>query len=164
MPHSCLIPVSNPNGYGSPSAIVPELATSEITFQPSTSISAGQLVCITQDYEPTANGTPRVGPALAVGRMDLPSDLVEGGTKGKALTLLHAWKDRLWEIGGEERPPRPRLLQDSPNDEDDTDEEWTDERAHAAAEAQHQTPGNGDTPRELSREGTHFRRVNYGRY
>ena len=27
--------------------------------------------------------------------MAIPSDLVEGGTKGKALSLLHAWKDLL---------------------------------------------------------------------
>ena len=89
-----------------------------VRFQPSASIHAGQLVCITHDYESTSKGTPRVGPALVVGRMALPSDLVKRGAKGKALMLLHAWKDELWKMGGEKRPPRPRLLQVSPNVEE----------------------------------------------
>jgi hypothetical protein len=131
------------------------LTTLEITFQPSTSLSVGQLVCITQAYEPTTNGTPRIGPALAVGLMTLPSDLVEGGTKGKALTLLHAWKDQLWEMGGAEKPPRPRLLRGSLNGED-TDEEWTDEEVEAAAATQPKTFTSGDTSKGLSREGVHF--------
>jgi hypothetical protein len=86
--------------------------------------------------------------------MTLPSDLVEGGTKGKALTLLHAWKDQLWEMGGAEKPPRPRLLQGSLNGED-TDEEWTDEEVEAAAATQSKTLKSGDTPKGLSREGVH---------
>ena len=100
------------------------------------------------------NGTPRVGSALAVGRMALPSDLVEGGTKGKALTLLHAWKDQLWQMGGGERPPRPRLPQDGPN-EDDTEGEWTSEESEAAAETQSKVVENGDPPKELSQEGAY---------
>jgi len=133
-----------------------ESATSEITFQPSASVSVGQLVCVTRDCDPTANGTPRVGPALAVGRMTLSSELVEGGTKGKAMDLLHAWKDRLWEIGGEEGPPRPRVLRDSLNGEGD-DEERTDEEVKAAAVMQPETLKNWDTLKELSREGAWFR-------
>ena len=125
----------------------------EIAFQAATSLSVGQLVCIIQDYGPTANGTPRVGPALAVGRMALPSDLVEGGTKGKALTLLHAWKDQLWEMGGGERPPRPRLLHGSLNKEEDTDEERIDGEVEAVAETQPTAFGNEDTPKELTGEG-----------
>ena len=89
--------------------------------------------------------------------MAIPSDLVEGGTKGKALTLLHAWKDQLWEMGGEQRPPRPRLLQGNPNEEDDTDEEWNDEESEAGAETQSEIVENGDAPKELSREGRYSR-------
>ena len=141
--------------------------TSDITFQPSASLSVGQLVCIIQDYEPTASGTPRIGPALAVGRMTLPSRVVEGGTKGKALTLLHAWKDKLWEIGGGERPPRPRLLRGSPDGENDitvrfihSNQESTAGGTGGTAETQPKTFENGDALRELSREGPHSQTMN----
>ena len=94
----------------------------EIRFPPSISLSAGQIVCIAHDYESTPKGTPRVGPPLAVGYMTLPSVSVKRGTKGKVLMLLHAWKDELWKMGGEGTPPRPRLLQGSPNREEGDDE------------------------------------------
>lgn len=103
-----------------------------------------------------ANGTARVGPALAVGRMALPSDLVEGGTKGKALTLLHAWKDKLWKMGGEERPPRPKTLQVNLNGGEDSDEEQTDEEVETVVKTQPGTFRNEDIPKELSREGVDF--------
>ena len=127
----------------------------EISFQHPSSLPAGQLVCITQDYAPTANGIPRIGPALAVGRMELPSHLVEGGTKGKALTLLHAWKDQLWTMGGQEKPPRARLLNGEPNEEEDTDEEWTGEEIEAVAETQPENVDDSGTPKELSPEGVY---------
>lgn len=84
---------------------------------------------------------------------------MEGGAKGKALTLLHAWKDNLWEMGGEERPPRPRLLRDGLNGEEDADEEKSDEEVETAVKTPSETFGNGDTPKELSREGVYFGRV-----
>lgn len=89
--------------------------------------------------------------------MDLPSDLVEGGTKGKALTLLHAWKDQLWEMGGEEKPPGPRLLQGGMGEEADTDEEGTDDESEAAAEVQSKIVENKGVPKELSQEGAYPR-------
>lgn len=89
--------------------------------------------------------------------MDLPSDLVEGGTKGKALTLLHAWKDQLWEMGGEEKPPGPRLLQGGMGEEGDTDEEGTDDESEAAAEVQSKIVENKGVPKELSQEGAYPR-------
>ena len=85
--------------------------------------------------------------------MILPSHLVEGGTKGKGLTLLHAWKDQLWVMGGEEIPPRARLVEISSDEEDDTDEEWEGEEAEAAAETQSDSSGDGDASRQLSPEG-----------
>lgn len=93
--------------------------------------------------------------------MILPSDLVEGGTKGKVMDLLHAWKDQLWQIGGEESPPRPRLLHGSLNgEEDDSDEEWMGEEVGEAAMARPEPLKNGDTPKELSQEGAYFGRIN----
>ena len=140
-------------------------AISEITFQPSAALPAGQLVCVTRDCEPTANGIPRVGPALAVGRMILPSALVEGGTKGRAMNLLHAWKDQLWQIGGEEAPPRPRLLYGSLNGEEDgSDDDWTDGGVEAVVTMQLETLKNEDTPKEFSQEGAYSKRMNGSRH
>jgi len=97
--------------------------------------------------------TVRVGPALAVGRMVIPSDLVERGKKGKALTLLHAWKDQLWEMGGGEKPPRPQLLQGNLNKEDDTDRERTGGRNETDAKPQSKIFENEGSLRGLSQEG-----------
>jgi len=54
------------------------------------------LVCITQ-YHPDSEN--KVGPPLAVGRMALPSDEIKDVEKGKAVYVLHTWKDCLWEMG-----------------------------------------------------------------
>lgn len=73
------------------------------------SLSVGQLVCVTQ-YYPAVNGAPQVGPALAVGRMVLTSDQLRGAGKGKAVNIVHVWKDHLWEMGGKEDPPASRVI------------------------------------------------------
>jgi hypothetical protein len=60
------------------------------------SLPSDQLVSVTQ-YHPGN----KIGPPLAVGRMALPSDEIrEDGKKGKAVFVLHTWKDSLWELGG----------------------------------------------------------------
>ena len=127
---------------------------SEISFPPSASIPIGKLVSINQEYGPTGRGTSRVGPPLAVARMVLPSHLVEGGTKGKALTLLHAWKDRLWVMGGEEKPPRPRLLNASPDEEDDSEGPASD-GVEVAARIPSGNSSKGGTLKKLSPEGAY---------
>ena len=104
------------------------------------------------------DGTARVGPALAVGRMVIPSDLVEGGTKGKALTLLHAWKDLLREMG-EERSPIPQLLRGSLEEEDDNDGKGAGEGNEADVETQPKMIENGDASKGLSREGARSGRM-----
>ena len=82
--------------------------------QHSPSLSAGQLVCVTQ-YYPPVNGAPQTGPALAVGHMALPGDQVWGNGKGKAVNIVHTWKDHLWVIGGKEDPPVPRVIEINQN-------------------------------------------------
>jgi translation initiation factor 2D len=48
------------------------------------------------------------GPPLAVGRMAVDSDKIDNGvTKGKAVIVLHTWKDHLWAIGCKDDPPEP---------------------------------------------------------
>jgi translation initiation factor 2D len=46
------------------------------------------------------------GPPLAVGRMAIDSNKVnQSVTKGKAVIVLHTWKDHLWSIGSKGEPP-----------------------------------------------------------
>ena len=90
---------------------------------------------------------------------DSPSDLVDGGTKGKALNLLHAWKDQLWQIGGEQSPPTPRLLHCNPKGEEEK-EKRTDEDVEVAAVMQSRTLKSGGTLKGFSREGVYFRPTN----
>ena len=46
------------------------------------------------------------GPPLAVGRMAIDADKIDNGvTKGKAVIVLHTWKDHLWAIGSQGDPP-----------------------------------------------------------
>lgn len=78
--------------------------------QHSPSLSVGQLVCVTQ-YYPPVNGVPQIGPALAVGYMTLSGDQVGGTGKGKAVNIVHIWKDNLWEKGGKGDPPAQRVVE-----------------------------------------------------
>ena len=40
------------------------------------------------------------GPPLAAGHMAVDADQIDNGaTKGKAVVVLHAWKDHLWILG-----------------------------------------------------------------
>lgn len=46
------------------------------------------------------------GPPLAVGHMAVDADKIDHGvTKGKAVIVLHTWKDHLWAIGSKGEPP-----------------------------------------------------------
>ncbi|KAJ7468669.1 eukaryotic translation initiation factor SUI1 family protein [Mycena latifolia] len=70
------------------------------------SLSEGQLVSISQ----YAHGEiPRLSVPLAVGRMALPSDQIQDGRqeKGKAVYVLHTWKDHLWDMGSKPDMPEP---------------------------------------------------------
>lgn len=78
--------------------------------QHSPNLIVGQLVCITQ-YHSGVNDVPQIGPALAVGYMALTGDQVRGSGKGKAVNIVHTWKDHLWEKGGKEDPPAPRIVE-----------------------------------------------------
>ncbi len=46
------------------------------------------------------------GPPLAVGRMAVNADKIDNGvTKGKAVVVLHTWKDHLWTLGSKGEVP-----------------------------------------------------------
>ncbi len=76
-------------------------------IQHSSNLALDQLVSVTQYH------TGAIGPPLAVGRMAVSSDTLRSAdktdVKGKAVHILHAWKDYLWEMGPSKRadPPAP---------------------------------------------------------
>lgn len=58
------------------------------------------------------------GPPLAVGRMAVDADKIDHGvTKGKAVIVLHTWKDHLWGIGSKGEPP-DAVVASAPGDEE----------------------------------------------
>lgn len=60
-----------------------------------------------------------LSPPLAVGRMALPSDRLEigGKEKGKAVHIIHTWKDHLWDMGCKVAVPRPTSISSTTTDE-----------------------------------------------
>ncbi|KII84045.1 hypothetical protein PLICRDRAFT_57876 [Plicaturopsis crispa FD-325 SS-3] len=91
-----------------PSAVIPVLVGGADLMIPGVvecapDLSPGRLVSITQYAGPGKRGPP-----LAVGRMVVSSGELIGdegggiegeGRKGKAVRVLHTWKDHLWEVG-----------------------------------------------------------------
>jgi len=108
-------------------------------IQHSPSLSVGQLVCVTQ-YYPPVNGAPQIGPALAVGHMILASEQIRGVGKGKAVNIVHTWKDHLWEMGGKEDPPVPQVIDLNQGTESEVGDEGS-------------PGGDPDTPAETTSEG-----------
>ncbi|KAI8972535.1 eukaryotic translation initiation factor SUI1 family protein [Trametes punicea] len=97
-----------------PAPVVPKLINGADLMIPgviqhSPDLVPDQLVAVTQYYRGA------IGPPIAVGRM-------AGDVKGKAVYILHTWKDALWEMGPSKKTdvPAPRDLKTS---EVDTEEE-----------------------------------------
>lgn len=70
---------------------------------------------------------------LAVGTMVLPTrDIVpRSGMKGKAVHLLHVYRDYLWAMGDKSDPPD---MKDMSEDEDEEEDEEQDDDNHRAQE------------------------------
>ncbi|KAJ6542735.1 eukaryotic translation initiation factor SUI1 family protein [Mycena capillaripes] len=86
-----------------PAAVIPVLVGGADLMIPGVvhhtpSLNEGQLVSISQ-Y--THGENPTLSSPLAVGRMALASDRLQAGRqeKGKAVYVLHTWKDHLWDLG-----------------------------------------------------------------
>jgi len=98
-----------------------------------------QLVSISQ-Y--THNGQTLSAP-LVVGRMAIDGNrLREGGGKGKAVYVIHTWKDHLWEMGGKREVPEPVTMQDRGGDavEKEAGEAGTEEYDNATPPPPSGTP------------------------
>ena len=90
------------------------------------------------------NGAPQVGPALAVGHMNLPGDQIGSAGKGKAVNIVHIWKDHLWEIGGKEDPPAPRVIELNQKSGFDVDGEGLpSDNPDSVIETMSERPGEG---------------------
>ena len=59
----------------------------------------------------TKDGKSAVSPPLVVGRMALPSvEIRSAGKKGKAVLVIHTWKDHLWDMGSKQDVPEDTIL------------------------------------------------------
>ena len=117
-------------------------------IQHSSTLSPDQLVSVTQ-YHAGA-----IGPPLAVGRMAVSSDTLrfseERDVRGKAVYVLHAWKDVLWEMGPSKKtdPPAPVEIKSSEAKTTVGDEAGSrDESAGSAAESP--SPATNMTPAQV---------------
>ncbi|KAF5345832.1 hypothetical protein D9757_014888 [Collybiopsis confluens] len=111
--HADLLPF-----LATPKAIIPVLTVSADLITPgvvyaSPNLAQSQLVVI-QQYE-HAN-PPMLSPPLAVGRMALLTERLKESNQGKAVLVIHAWKDHLWEMGpfGVKVPPSIPLISTEP--------------------------------------------------
>lgn len=121
------------------------LRSPKVVVQHSPSLSVGQLVCVTQ-YYPAVNGALQIGPALAVGRMALTSDRIGRSEKGKAVNIVHVWKDHLWEMGGREDPPAPRVIELSQKTDSEVGDGSRSGDPDAPAETTSGSTGEGSSP------------------
>ncbi|KAJ7279119.1 eukaryotic translation initiation factor SUI1 family protein [Mycena rebaudengoi] len=101
-----------------PAAVIPVLVGGADLMIPGVvhhtpSLNEGQLVSISQ-Y--THGENPTLSAPLAVGHMALPSDQIENGRKekGKAVYILHTWKDHLWDMGSKPDLPEPTAFASEP--------------------------------------------------
>ncbi|KAJ7260911.1 eukaryotic translation initiation factor SUI1 family protein [Mycena haematopus] len=92
-----------------PAAVIPVLVGGADLMIPGVvhhtpSLHEGQLVSISQ-Y--THADKPTLSLPLAVGRMALASDKIRDGhqDKGKAVYILHTWRDHLWDMGSKPDVP-----------------------------------------------------------
>jgi translation initiation factor 2D len=76
------------------------------------SLREHQLVAIRQYVR--IDGRPALSPPVAIGRMALPSDQLrsseKGKGKGKAVLVVHAWKDFLFDMGSKSDLPADTIL------------------------------------------------------
>jgi translation initiation factor 2D len=87
--------------------------------------------------------------------MALKGDQVGRSGKGKAVNIVHMWKDHLWEMGGKEDPPAPRVIE--LNRKTDTEADGEDPPSSdpdAPAETTSGSPGEGQPQDKSPKEET----------
>nr|VWO97766.1 N/A [Ganoderma boninense] len=118
-------------------------------IQHSSALIPDQIVSVTQYH----NGA--IGPPLAVGRMAVSSDTLRSAeavdAKGKAVYILHAWKDALWEMGPSKKtdPPAPMEIKSSETETTVGDDAAPSDNSTAAGAAVSPSPSNDATPAQV---------------
>ncbi|KAI0077630.1 eukaryotic translation initiation factor SUI1 family protein [Panus rudis PR-1116 ss-1] len=129
-----------------PAAVVPKLIGGADLMIPgvvqhSPSLQPDQLVSITQYYP-----HPKIGAPIAVGKMAVSSDLLsrDEDLKGKAVYVVHTWKDHLWDLGNGKKldVPEPRELVAPPASSGSSAKEGKEEENDLNKEAQEGTVEN----------------------
>ncbi|TBU43036.1 eukaryotic translation initiation factor SUI1 family protein [Dichomitus squalens] len=114
-------------------------------IQHSSTLVPDQVVSVTQYYRDA------IGPPLAVGRMAVSSDTLrseeEEDVKGKAVYILHTWKDALWEMGPSKKADPP-----APIENKSSEAETPDERQNGSPGSLEETAGA--PPAQPSPDGT----------
>ncbi|KIJ18160.1 hypothetical protein PAXINDRAFT_167424 [Paxillus involutus ATCC 200175] len=118
-----------------PAAVIPALVGGADLMIPgviqisSSAISPPQLTSVVQR---TDGPTSTCGPPLAVGWLAVDLNTLEAGAKGKAVQVLHTWKDHLFEMGSKGDPPGE--IEIKANDEAIGDNETEEVDAQVAGE------------------------------
>ncbi|TFY76449.1 hypothetical protein EWM64_g7560 [Hericium alpestre] len=155
-----------PGWISTPGLVVPILAGAQISWCPAvspvssmfylTALTPGALVCITTHQDRAR------GPAFAVGRMAVHGAQIVSNqvTKGKAVTILHIFRDHLFMMGSKCQPPEPMPFTATSTSKDEggaTVEEVTEgvgkvalEEAGSAEEASGDGNGAAQGDREAS--------------
>jgi translation initiation factor 2D len=84
-----------------------------------------------------------------VGRMAVDADKIDHGvTKGKAVIVLHTWKDHLWAIGSKGEPPEAVSVSAAGAEGTDAVDDNKDAGADGGSEGGHKPVG--DHPAEVA--------------
>ena len=96
------------------------------------SLREHQLVAIRQYVR--IDDQPALSPPVAIGRMALPSDQLRSSAKekGKAVLVVHAWKDFLFDMGSKTDLPADTILTTSSTQEQEDDSREKDEEGGTA--------------------------------
>ncbi|KAJ3775824.1 eukaryotic translation initiation factor SUI1 family protein [Lentinula raphanica] len=111
------------------------------------SLNEGQLVSICKYERVDIDGapTPMLSVPLAVGRMAVGSDQLQDSSqeKGKAVLVLHTWKDHLWELGSKKDVPPSEPIKTEDGAEENED------NTNSKAEEEVEDKSNSEMPANL---------------
>lgn len=105
-----------------------------------------QLVTVVQR---TVGSASTYGPPLAVGRLAVDLNTLKAGEKGKAVHVLHTWKDHLFAMGNKGDPPGEIAVKE--DESKDPTSEPADERQESVPDdvANDPSGANGAAPNAL---------------
>ncbi|KAF8662770.1 hypothetical protein AX16_001128 [Volvariella volvacea WC 439] len=134
-----------------PAAVIPILTGGADLMIPgvihySKTLQQGQLVAVSQFSR--TEGQPTLSPPLAVGRMAVSGEVLSSGTraKGKAVNMLHTWKDHLWTMGSKSEVPESKALQATGEVAGDDSDEAEGEKAEGSQAPKEEKDGDDAGP------------------